>query len=78
MIPCWPDILLSSISRQTLAQAFTGRIGLTPIGGEEIDLTAGDAVIATPRGHVREIDADEMAFVRDGEYTAMQLARDSH
>lgn len=60
---------------QTLAQTYTGRIGLSPTGGGgEVDLVAGDAVIATPRGRVREVQPDALAFVRQEEFLVRQAA----
>jgi len=60
---------------QTLAQTFSGRIGLTPKhGGEEVQLLAGDAVVATPHGQVREVVAEELAFISRDEFQAQRDA----
>jgi len=57
---------------QTLAQTYSGRIGLTPSGGEEIDLYSGDAVVADTHGRVREVEAEDLTFVRTEEFEAIR------
>lgn len=64
--------VIANADGQVLAQAFIGGINLTPVGGEQVQLAAGEAMIANSRGGLRTAEPDELAFVRNEEFTARQ------
>lgn len=61
---------------RTLAQTFSGRIGLKPNGAAEVNLHAGDAVEVSTDGQLQEVAYNSLLVVRDEEYSARRALAD--